>query len=187
MSAQQSPLTYEGILELFWETREQMKKTDLKFEEVARQMKRTDKKISALGSRIGEIVESMVKGNVVDKFQAFDYTVTKSSRNVKFGNKNLPCGEIDLFLENGEYVMLVEIKTDLSVSDVDRHLEKIGVIREYMDVRDDARKIVGAVAGGVVTGKVLDYAQREGLYVIVQSGDAIEIANLPKDFSAREW
>jgi len=64
MSTQQVPLTYEGVLEMF-------RKTDRKFEAVARQMKRTDKRISDLGGRIGDIVVSMAKGNIAAKFRAF--------------------------------------------------------------------------------------------------------------------
>ena len=36
--------------------------------EFDRRMKETDKKISALGSRIGEIVENMLGGRILDKF-----------------------------------------------------------------------------------------------------------------------
>ena len=45
--------------------------------------------------------------------------------------------EVDFFLENGLYAMPVEIKTELSVYDVDDHLERIEKIRQYMDKRDD--------------------------------------------------
>ena len=61
MSAQ--PLTYEGILELFRELKEQISET-------ARQVKRTSQEVSSLGSRVGEIVENMVGGDIVEQFQA---------------------------------------------------------------------------------------------------------------------
>jgi hypothetical protein len=56
-----------------------------------------------------------------------------------------------------------------------------------MDKRNDSRKIIGAVAGGVVSGDVLSYAQKNGLFVRVQSGDSAAIADMPKDFTARVW
>jgi hypothetical protein len=70
---------------------------------------------------------------------------------------------------------------------VDEHLERIEIIRGYMDKRGDSRKIIGAVAGGVVSDDVVNYAQKRGLYVIVQSGDSAAIAEIPKGFTARTW
>ena len=106
MSSTPTP-TFEQMMALFLETREQMKETDRKldrmiekadkrreevdrrFQETDRQMKRTDKKIDALGSRIGEIVENMVSGNgnIVDKFQTFGYEITEWNPRKKFINK----------------------------------------------------------------------------------------------------
>jgi len=192
MSTAQSPLTYEGILELFRQSREEFREmsteTDRKIQKVTEQMKRTDKRISKLGSRIGEIVESMVEGNIVGKFQVFNYAVTKSSRNVKFGNKELPRGEIDLFLEDGDVAILIEVKTTLETADVRRHIERLEKYRQYVDATGhDKRRFIGAVAGAVVMGDAERVAQENGMYVIVQSGNAVEIVEPPEGFKAKEW
>ena len=84
-------------------------------------------------------------------------------------------------------MMLVEIKTTLSISDVDKHMDRIAIIRKFMDDRGDTRKITGAVAGGSVDDSVSEYAHAQGLYVVVQSGDAVEISDTPAGFKAREW
>jgi hypothetical protein len=39
----------------------------------------------------------------------------------------------------------------------------------------------------VVSNEVKKYAQKKGLYVLVQSGDLIEVAEAPQQFKAREW
>ena len=206
MSDQPKPLTYERVLKMFRQTDRRMRQTDREmrrmsqetdrkfqetdrmFQEVNKQMKRTDKKISALGSRIVEIVECMVKGNIVEKFQTFGYTVAQSSRNVKFGNKNLPRGEIDLFLENGDLAILIEVKTTLETADVRRHLERIEKYRRCADaVGHDKRRFIGAVAGALVLGEAEEIAHENGMYVIVQSGKAVEIMEPPEGFKAREW
>ena len=95
--------------------------------------------------------------------------------------------EADFFLENGEYAMPVEVKTELSVSDVNEHIERLAKIREYMDARNDKRKLVGAVAGEIVAENVLHYAQKKGLYVLKQSGDSVTIAAAPHNFKQQEW
>jgi hypothetical protein len=56
-----------------------------------------------------------------------------------------------------------------------------------MDKHGDKRKLVGAVAGGIVPESVLRYAEKKGLYVLVQSGDSMRVAEEPNIFKVREW
>jgi len=157
--------------------------------ELNRQMKETDKKISALGSRIGEIIECMVEGGIVDKFQALDYEIMQCGRNVKFWHPKTADirGEIDLFLENGDTAILVEVKTTLEIADVRQHMERLEKFRLCADAKGDKRRFVGAVAGAVVEEKVKKFIYENGMYVIVQSGEAFEIEPLPEGFKAKEW
>ena len=222
MSEHQTPLTYEGILEMFRESREQFREsreqfreTDLKFQETDRmvkettqqmketdrkfnqmveetkaRMKKTDKQIAALGSKIGRIVESMVRGHIVEKFQAFGYEITQYAREVHFGNKKLGIrGEIDLFLDNGDVAILIEVKTTLETADVRKHIERLMKYRRCADAKEggDKKRFIGAVAGGVVMGEAENFALENGLYVIVQSGKAVEIITPPEGFVAKEW
>ena len=203
MAEQQTPLTYEGVLEMFRETKlmfqetaEQMKETKRMIQETSEQMKETDRKIKEtnrqiadLGSRIGEIVENMVKGKIVDKFQAFDYVITQCAPNVSFKCKKLGIGgEIDLFLENGEVAILIEVKTTLEKADVVDHIERLEKYRRYADAtRGDQRRFIGAVAGAVVKEEAAELAQKNGMFVIVQSGDAVEIITPPEGFMVKEW
>jgi hypothetical protein len=92
-----------------------------------------------------------------------------------------------MMLENGDYAMLVEIKSNLTEEDADQHIERIGKVRERLDKRGDRRKLVGAVAGMVVTKEAREYAQKKGLYVLVQSGEMVAVAKAPEDFKVREW
>ena len=182
MSAPQSPLTYERLLEMF-------QRTELMFQETREQMKETDKKISALGSRIGEIIENMVRGNIVGKFRALNYVVTKYYANAFFDKDELDIhGEIDLFLENGDVAILVEVKTTLKTEDIRDHIERIEKYRRYTDANGgDKRHYIGAVAGAVVSKETIQYAHKNGMYVIVQSGEAVEIITPPEGFQAKEW
>ena len=95
--------------------------------------------------------------------------------------------EADFFLENGDCVMPVEVKTDLNVEDVNEHLERIQTIRHYMDTHGDHRKLMGAVAGEIVPDNVLNYAQKKGLYVLKQTGDSVGVATAPQNFTAKVW
>jgi len=205
---QQTPLTYERILELFRQTdlriaqineeaRLRSQEIDRKFQETAelmketnRQMKKTDEKISALGSRIGEIVEHMIGSDIVGQFQALGYAVTAYSRNKIFGIKGTSAsGEIDLLLEDGDVVILIEAKTALKTADILDHIDRLEKYRSEIDKNGnvDRRKLIGAVAGAVTDATVIKFAQSHGLYVIVQSGKGVGIVAPPEGFQARTW
>ena len=203
MSQQQIPLTAEAIFEMLREVKamfqemssetdrkiqavaERQEKTDQQIHKNAEQMKETDRKIAALGSRIGEIVENMVGGDIVGQFQALNIAIKSHSRNKTFGTRGTgESGEIDVFLENGDLVILIEVKTRLTDDDVREHIERLEKYRLY---GDEKRRIMGAVAGAVVSDDVIKFAHRQGLYVIVQSGEAVEIITSPEGFVAKEW
>jgi len=225
MSEQQTPLTYEGILEMFrqtdlkfqetalqmketdrkfqetdriiQETALQMKETDRKFQETdrkfqesARQLKETQREIGKLGSSVGRIIEHMVKGKILKKFQALGYDVTLCCPNLEFEIEEQGIvGEIDLLLDDGPVSILIEVKTTLKTDDIRDHIERIGKYRRYVEAKGfgDQRRFIGAVAGAVVSKETAQFAHDHGLYVIVQSGEAVEIIASPEGFRAKEW
>jgi hypothetical protein len=155
--------------------------------EYERISKETNKKISELGSRIGEIIECMVEGGIVEKFQALDYEIEDCARRRRFGLNSAHRGEIDLFLENGDVAILIEVKTTLQTIDVRKHMERMEKFRCRANEKGDKRRFVGAVAGAVIEGEAKEFAHENGMYVISQSGDAVEILPLPKNFKVKEW
>jgi Holliday junction resolvase-like predicted endonuclease len=60
----------------------------------------------------------MIKGNIVEKFEALGYDeLDRCSEKQTFRNKKLGVkGEIDLFIENGDIAILIEVKTSLERS-----------------------------------------------------------------------
>jgi len=206
MSQQTSPLTYEGVLEVFREVKVMFQETDRKFQETDRKFQETDRKIQetaeqiektakqiektnhdvgSLTSRIGEIVENMIGGDIVKQFQALNIDIHAHSRDKTFGKKGTDeSGQIDVFLENGDIVILIEVKTKPTQDDVYVHIERMQKYRLYGNER---RRILGAIAGAVVHDEVAKFAHRKGMYVIVQSGEAVEIIAQPEGFKAKEW
>jgi hypothetical protein len=198
--------TFEDVWAMFQETAEQMRKTDEQLkkqfaetdERLKKQFAETDerldkritelsKNIGGLNNSLGALIEEVYSSYLWEKFDALGYEFTRGSRSMKFRENNILLAEADIFLENGDYAMPVEVKTQLTSGDVDKHLARMVKIREYLDHRNDKRKLVGAIAGGIVPGEVRKYAQERGLYVIVQSGESVTIAETPPDFKAMEW
>ena len=188
-------LTFEKVWALMQETdariEKRQKEMDARIEKMQKETKEhideLSKNIGGLGNSIGRLTEALFSAELVKKFNDIGYTFTKDGHNTSFREDGKVIAEADFFLENGDYVMPVEVKTDLTTHYVDKHLERIEKIRGYMDIRGDSRKIIGAVAGGFVLDGVLAHAHDNGLFVIVQSGESVTIANPPAGFALREW
>ena len=174
-------LTFEKVWAMFQETREQMKETDRRFKE-------TDKKIGKLGNRFGELVEHLVSPNMEEKFNELGFAFTKSGPNVRIRNLEDPeeSFEIDVFLENGDIAIAVEVKSKPDVDDVKEHIDRMEKLRRYADKKDDRRKFHGAVAGAVMSDSIRKYILKNGFFLIEQTGDTIKI-NIPEGFKAKGW
>jgi hypothetical protein len=187
-------LTFEKVWAIFQETgkkmqetdrqmketdkklKEQMEETSRKFQETERLMRQNQKMMSDLGRKFGKIIEHMFIPNLIEKFNALGFVFEKSSPNVLIGSKEHNIyAEIDVFLENGDSALAVEVKTQANIDDVREHIERMEKLRRYFDLHKDKRKLYGAVAGAVIPGNVHDFALKQGFYVIKQSGDSVSI------------
>ncbi|MDR1622431.1 MAG: hypothetical protein LBS00_08665 [Synergistaceae bacterium] len=133
------------------------------------------------------MVEHLVAPNLVEKFNALGFVFTKYGLDIAISDKTRKLAtEIDVFLENGDCAIAVEVKAQPKIDDIKEHVERMETLRRYADAHQDARKFYGAVAGAVVHDNVKEYALKTGFYVISQSGDTMNI-DVPKDFGARVW
>ena len=150
--------------------------------------KRLEQELGRLGNSYGDQVEAMFV-NLGEKFNVLGFSFPKEAKgNIRFIDKNRKVlAEVDHLLENGNVVMPIEVKAKLKQEHVDDHIRRLGIISEHNIKHNDNRKVLGAVAGGVVPQNVLAYAQKKGLYVLVQNGESVEIADMPANFKPREW
>ena len=195
-------LSFEKVWAMFQETdkkflalREDMKETDRKFlelredmKETDRRMKETDRKIGELGNRFGELAEHLVAPSIREKFNALHFDFGKCSQNVDIADAQdrYKGAEIDILLENGDLAVAVEVKARPQYKDIDRHLERMEVLRRWADRHNDKRRFRGAVAGAIMPIEVQNYALSAGFYVIEQTGDTVRI-HIPEGFLPREW
>ena len=59
---------------------------------------------------------------------------------------------------------------------MDEHLERLAKFKQLMPRYRDVNAL-GAVAGMIVTDEVANYASRQGLFVLSQSGESVVILN----------
>ena len=155
--------------------------------EAEKSMKELRKEIGRVTGSIGQLTESMFS-NVWVKFnEAFGFEFTGQGPHYRFMEGERVVAEADYFLENGEYILIIEVKTKMTEEHIKDHMERLEVIRKHRDACGDKRKIVGAAAGAVFHESVMKYALKNGLYVLLQSGEAVTLADHPSDFKAREW
>jgi hypothetical protein len=182
-----SAQTKQRIEELSVQTKQRIEELSTEVEKTVQVVKELSKNIGGVNKSFGRLLEEMYSARLWDKFVDFGYEFTCGCQRKKFKENGQNLAEADIFLENGLYAMVVEVKTDLTTDDVDDHLERIVAIRGYMDRHGDKRFLVGAVAGGIAPESVVRYAQKKGLYVVVWSGEAATVAQAPQSFKAREW
>jgi hypothetical protein len=202
----QMGLTFEKVWAMFQETDRCMQEADRRMQEtmdriieenaryrqeterILRETSReTDRKISKLGSRIGDLVEELIAPNILEKFNKLGYAFGKVAPNVRYSDsEGRYVAEVDLLLENGDTVLAVEVKTNLTNADVRDHAERMEKLRRYADEHGDRRKLVGAVAGAIAAEEAKAFAVKNGFFVLEQSGDTIKIS-VPEGFKPREW
>ncbi|MDR1908491.1 MAG: YraN family protein [Spirochaetaceae bacterium] len=171
-------LTFEKVWAMFQETDRKMQETD-------RKMQETDRLIGRLGSRLGDLIEHLTASDIIDRFNEKGYRFLHISRNHRIKDEaNQVMAEIDILLENGDYVMVVEVKTNLTKTDVKNHLKRMDVIKRDAQRHGDKRKYIGSVAGALLTEGAREYALSQGFYVIEHPGQTVEIT-APK--VTHEW
>jgi hypothetical protein len=170
------------------EVAEAHKETERAVKETDRQIKETDKKISKLGSRFGEAIEYMVMPNLVGKFRQMGFVFTKAYPGAVIEDeKNRIIAEIDITLENGDKVMIVEVKSKPNTNDVKDHLRRMAKVRLHADLHGDRRAFFGAVAGMVMNEDVRKYVLQNGFFAIEPSGDTFNITMPEGEYRPREW
>ena len=178
---QENALQLKEIDRLLKESAERQK-------EIERQQKETDRQLGRIGNRFGEAIEYMVMPNLVQKFREMGFVFTKAYPRADIADReNKIYAEIDITLENGDKVMIVEVKSKPTTENVTEHIERMEKVRLHGDLHGDRRVFLGAIAGMIIQDNVKEFALKSGFYVIEPSGETFIITAPEGDYSPREW
>jgi hypothetical protein len=166
------------------ESDRRFQENDRRFRETDRQIRQVNRQIGDLGNRLGEFVEWQVRPAAIRLFQSRGIAVQELASDVTLQRDGEGL-EIDLLAIDTTVAVLIEVKSKLSQSDVDDHLERLGKFKRLMPRYQDVQAM-GAIAAMVVPPDIARYAYRQGLFVIAQTGDDMAILN-DANFSPKIW
>ncbi len=194
------------IWKLFRETDRKMQKTDRKIEETSKQMKETDRYIKSMSAETdkmmrktdqrikelnelftgqwGKLMESLVEGDLIKLLKERQIPVEATLTNLA-GRYNGEETEFDIIAVNGAEIVVVEVKTTLSLRDVKRFVGKLENFKKWRPEYRD-KKVYGAVAYLKARGDSKGYAEEQRLFVIRAVGGSASIVN-SKDFKPRSF
>jgi len=164
----------------FKDLEHRFKDTSQLIKDTVQESKKTDKKIKSLAKLFedqwGKLMESLIEGGVLDLFRQVGIDVNEIYQRVrkKINGKHM---EIDLLLENGTEVIIVEVKTTLRASDIDDFLDRMSMFPEFFN-KYQGYSIYGAVAALRIEQAADRYAEKSGLFVVkVGSNSLISLIN----------
>jgi len=170
------------------ELRRQFAETKAMFDRTDQQIARNNSEMGRLRNSFGEVIEHLVAPGIRERFGdlGMDFSSGKIAANMVVSEDGKDVAEADLWLENGQTILVVEVKAKVKTKDVGKHKERLEKIRSAHDKCGDRRRILGAMAGAVFGPGQREAALEAGFFVIVQSGDTMRM-DLPEGFVPKEW
>jgi len=190
------PPNAEAVWAILREVGKKQEETALQMKETDRMMKETDRKIKGISEQIGglhnsmgDLIETLFAPHLGEKFDAYGYNLKRMYRRVFiYDDDNRLRSDIDILLSNTTVCMAVEVKRWLETKkDVDHHITRMQLIRQYPPAEVKGKKLLGAIVGAVVTTEAHEYAEENGLFVLELTGEDVRLLEPPKDFQPKEW
>jgi len=144
------------------------------------------------GNRIGDLTETILVPGLRVVMNRFGHDFASLSPNRKFYIKEdgveRRLTEIDLYLENGDETMAVEVKTQMRPGDVLEHLEQLELLRKHEGIVGlKGKKLLGAMAGLDILVKARKLALDSGLYLIEMVEDTKYVNVVEPPAGVRGW
>ncbi|MDR0550479.1 MAG: hypothetical protein LBG72_00505 [Spirochaetaceae bacterium] len=171
------------------ETEKTMHELSLSQKETQIVIKRLTKNVGGLNQSIGELIEILIAAHLWEKFPEYD--LQRAYRRLPvYDEKNKEKAEVDILLVNTEWAMAVEVKRQADAEDVKEHIERMKRILKYPPAELKLRpeiKLLGALAGGIVTSEARTAAHNAGFFVLELAGESVIRIPEPAGFKPKEW
>jgi hypothetical protein len=183
IQTQATVLSYEHIMNLFLETREQFKETDRRMQETDKQIKELGKQIGGLGNKFGSYNEGLFMPSL-NKMLEKRFKCKSTTENFYFKD-NGHSFEIDLLGVTEESCYVVEIKSHLKDEHIEQTIKKIELLNKYSAMFKTFKKY-GIIVATKHTEESVKRVINNGLYFISTSDDLAKL-KIPKGFKPNVW
>jgi hypothetical protein len=187
----QMGLTFEQVWAALMETREQQKENaalhketekqfqalDVKIDRLTANVDRVTANVGGLNNDIGDFAEGLLTSGLLKRFQQYDLDFDVMLRNVEINERGTkrPIAEIDWLLLNATTALVGEVKANLTVGDVNKHITRMKKLASTQNGLLGGKKLYGAVAGIKMTQTTRDYAKKRGFFVLEPAGDSVKV------------
>ena len=160
-----------------------------KVDKMAERVDRVTANVGGLNVSMGELIETLFGPHLGEKFDVYQYNLKRTFKRVPiYDDTSRQRGEIDLLLSNTTVCMALEVKRWLDdKAQIDEHIRRMQLIRQYPPAEARGKKLLGAIAGAVVTPEAREYAEQSGFFVLELGGDDVRLLEPPENFQPREW
>ena len=162
--------------------------TNKAIKEMSARVDRVTQNVGGLNRSVGELLETLIAARLWEKFAAYPYLLTRAYQRVPiYDEQNHQKTDIDILLSDTAWCMAVEVKREADDKDVEHHLNRMKLIRQYPPLEVVGKKVLGAIAGGVVPPDTVEYAHKAGFFVLALTGESVALLDTPQGFAPREW
>jgi hypothetical protein len=160
-----------------------------RIDKLADRVDRVTANVGGLNVSMGELVETLFGPHIGEKFDSYQYNLKRTFKRIPiYDNTSRQRGEIDLLLSNTTVCVALEVKRWLDdKAEVDKHVRRMQLIRQYPPAETKGKRLLGAMAGAVVTAEAREYAEKSGFFVLELSGDDVRLLEPPEHFQPKEW
>jgi hypothetical protein len=193
-SREQSKESDRKLQEMREEFSEMFKKTEKILRENELIVKRNSKQLGEVHRKFGKLAVHLVLPGIERRFNEmgiyFQELTPKggiSDGYIIKDKKGKEIAEVDILLMNGEIAVAIEVKTEPAEKDIEHHIKRLQLVREFWDrTGRKQKKLQGGIAGAIYDSTVKKAVKNAGFYVIEQSGDTMMI-DMSDGFVPKEW
>jgi len=180
-------LSFESVWAMLTKLGERQDRTGEFLDKMGERIDRVTKDIGDLGNSLGRLIETLIAARLWEKFPEYD--LRRAYQRIPIYDENrIIKTDIDILLVDTTICMVVEVKHELDrIKDVDHHIRRMELIRQYPPELIGNRQILSAMAGGVVAPDVKDYAYQAGFYVLELTGESVHLIPPPESFEPKRW
>ena len=162
-------------------------KTSETVKKMAEKVDRVSENVGGLNRSVGELIETLIAARLWEKFPEYDLKRSYQRLPI-YDEKNTQKTDIDILLVNTVMCMAAEVKRELDrTKDVEEHIKRMELIRQYPPEQIGSKQLWGAMAGGVVDPDVKNYAYASGFFVLELTGESVHLISPPENFEPKKW